>query len=321
VKEVQEYDYGLVYRRRMVTTYNTNANYINLHILNLPTQINLYDETGGTEVLKARTDLAYDETSLQSYAPAPTQLDSTVTAFRANITTSKRYEDPTNLATAISRTFGYDVAGNRVTASLDCCNQRTWSYNSSTNYSYPVTITSGPVGTQLSVRETYFLESGNIQVFTDENNQPTTYSYDSSYRLIDVLRPDGIHYGTSYDDAAVSPSVTSTSPTDSAKTAVTVTTMDGAGRVIQQAAKDGTGVVISVVDITYDNLGRRTQVSLPHASGATPSYTTTVYDAISRVSQVIPPDGSQSSNFTGYAYNGSSVTATDAASKQRKNVR
>lgn len=318
VTETQEYDYGLVYRRRAVTTYDTNPNYINAHILNLPTQVNLYDETGGTEAIKARTDYLYDETALQGYTPTPTQLDSSVTAYRGNVTTVKRYEDPTNLSTAISRSSTYDVAGNRVTASLDCCNTRTWTYDSSTQFSYPIASISGPVGTQLSVSATYYPENGQVHTSTDENGQVTTYTYDSSYRLTDVLRPDGIHYGTSYDDAAAFPSVITTSPTDSQKTAVAITTLDGAGHAIQRTVQDGAGNVISVVDMAYDNLGRRVQVSLPHASGASASYTTTSYDSLGRTAQVIPPDGTAASNNVTYSYSGSAITATDPANKQRK---
>lgn len=318
ITEVQEYDYGLAYRRRIVTAYKTDLNYVNLHIYSLPAQVNLYDETGGTEVLKARTDFSYDGSTPQSYMPAPAQLDSTITSFRGNLTTKTRYEDPANLSTAIARSYSYDVAGNLVTANLDCCNTRVWVYDSTTQYSYPSSVTSGPVGTQLTDGATYYPDNGQIRVATDANGQQTTYTYDSSYRLTDVFRPDGIHYGTDYDDAAASPSITETSPTDSTKTTITVTTTDGAHRPTQQTMKTGTGTVISVVDMVYDSLGRQTQMSLPHASGGTPTYTTTVYDGINRVSQLIPADGSVSSNNTGYSYYGSSMTVTDATGKQRK---
>lgn len=316
VTEANEYDYGLVYKRRAHTDYLTDTNYITAHILNLPTNVYVYDESG-TETLKTRTDFVYDESTPTSPYGTPTQWDSGVTTYRRNVTTVKRYETPTGPSGEIDRHFHYDVAGNVISADLDCCTSKTWKYDSTTDFAYPVQVVSG-TSPQLTTNMTYYSDSGLLHTYSDENDRQTTYSYDLMFRLTSVLRPDLVNYGTSYDDTQALELVTNTSPVDSGITVTSVTQLDGAGRPKKQTVKDNNLSVVSVVDTSYDALGRRTSVSNPYVSGS-PVYAQFVYDNLNRLTKVIPPDGSAASNNTQYSYSGNTTTITDPASKQRRN--
>jgi len=317
VTEIKEYDFGLVYKRRTHTDYLADTNYVTAHVLNRPTSVYVYDESG-TETLKQRTDVAYDENPTTSpYGIPSTQWDSAVTAYRGNVTTIKRYEDPIGLSGEIDRHFQYDVAGNLIQADLDCCTSKTWKYDSTTDLAYPTQIVSG-ASPQLTTNMTYYSDSGLLHTFSDENGQQTTYLYDTMFRLTRVQRPDLVNYDTGYNDTLALEEITNTSPVDSGITAKSVIELDGAGRVKKQTVEDINSTVVSIVDTAYDALGRRTSVSNPYITG-TPVYTQFSYDALSRVTKVIPPDGASASNNMQYSYSGNTTTITDPASKQRKN--
>ncbi len=153
VREVQEYDYGVRYIRRTTTTYQTASGYISAHIYDRPTSVSIYDETG-VELLKARTDFVYDGATPSTVSGSPAQWDSTISTNRGNVTTVKRYETPSGPSGEIDRNFQYDQLGNLIQADLDCCTRKIWTFDSTTNWSYPVTITSGGVP-QLTVSPHY----------------------------------------------------------------------------------------------------------------------------------------------------------------------
>ena len=131
VTDINEYDFGLLYKRRTHIDYLTDANYINAHILGRPTSVSVYDEAGA-ETIKKRTDFVYDEGSLTSYGTNPTQWDTGTGTYRGNITTIKRYETPPS--GEIDRHSSFDIAGNLVSADLNCCTSKSWTFNSSTQF-------------------------------------------------------------------------------------------------------------------------------------------------------------------------------------------
>ncbi|MGH9891509.1 MAG: hypothetical protein ACREA0_05895, partial [bacterium] len=320
VSQVKEYDYGPLLRRITDITYNTNSNYTSRHILDRPTQVKV-SESGAA--LKSRTDFAYDSTPLTSVSGASSHDDTNYGSgftYRGNLSAITRYSNAAGGSGQVTRNFTYDSLGNLIKADLDCCQLKQWAFTSATQYAYPTTITTGPAaGPQLAVTRAYDFATGLLLTATDENNKQTSFAYDTMNRLTTVTRPDSVQLTSSFDDAALSPKVTSTTPIDATNSLVQILTADGLGRPLKQETKSGGGVTYSIADTAYDTSGRPTQTSNPY-TGGTVLWTTYQYDALSRVSSVTPP-GSQGS-YT-YAYDcpsdapGTAVRVTDPAGKDR----
>jgi hypothetical protein len=66
--------------------------------------------------------------------------------YRGNLTTITTYPDATTTANAINRGMSYDIAGNMITAQLDCCQVKSFTYTSTNQYAYPTSETSGNPG-------------------------------------------------------------------------------------------------------------------------------------------------------------------------------
>src|SRR5205085_3092220 len=95
----------------------------------------------------------------------------------------------------------------------------------------------------------------------------------------------------------------------------TKVTKDGLGRPIKTEAGDGSGTV-SVAETEYDSYGcapagKLKRTALPHAPGATPVWTTYTYDGIGRT-LTTSTVGTDTQTTTTYAYQGNTVTVTDA---------
>jgi RHS repeat-associated protein len=93
---------------------------------------------------------------------------------------------------------------------------------------------------------------------------------------------------------------------------VTVTTLDGLGRVVRVSRGDSNGAQ-SYADTVYapcacSPLGKLQQVSQPYAPNATPVWTVYTYDGIGRTVSVRQPDGGST---TSYSYSGNQTTVTD----------
>jgi YD repeat-containing protein len=313
---VLEFDYGFLLKRYTVTSYLGDANYTNRHILDRPTQVLVYD---GNNNLKARTDFAYDSTSLTSVAGAAQHDDAgygSGLVYRGNVSAITRYSNAAAGTGAVTKQFFYDSLGNLLKAQLDCCQEREWVFTSGTQYAYPTTIKTGPPGaSQLSVSRTYEFATGLVKDATDENLKTTTFTYDSMNRITQVTRPDGINLTNMYDDAAAQPASASTTPINATDSITQVTITDGLGRVIQQKTTSAGGVIYSATDTQYDAVGRVTAVSNPYAPGETLAWTYNTYDALSRILTVTPPGAAGSYS---YSYMGNEVTATDPAGKRRR---
>jgi RHS repeat-associated protein len=319
--DVYEYDFGSQLKRHTVSTFlGTNIPW--WHMVNLPTQVLVKDGAGNTI---SRTDLNYDNysgtplTTVTGAANHDDGFDANVTV-RGNLTSVTRYSNASAGSGAVTRNFTYDTLGNVRGAQLDCCNQKVFNFSSGTQYSAPDSIALEPIhGPQsapsFSTSYTYNVDNSLPLSSTDENGQVTGYQYDSMNRLIRTTLPSqsgtAVQANTSFDDASSSPAVTNSS---TANSAVSVTTLDGLGHVMQVDGKNGS-TLISSVKYAYDKLWQRTQESNPFAPGDTVLNTTYSYDALGRVKQVTPP----SAGYTQYSYSGNTVTITDPAGKQRKN--
>jgi RHS repeat-associated protein len=304
---------GAALLSKTVNTFQTGSAYISQHILDRATEVQTYDYTG---TLISRTDYGYDGNSLQSQTGASQHDDAIYgTSFltRGNLTSVTSYPTPSNPATAITRALSYDTLGNLVTAAVDCCNQKSWTFAADNQYAYPEVLTRGPGTPQFTTQWAYDFNTGLTNSQTDENGRVNSFNYDSMKRLTSVVRPDQVTISTQYDDSAVQPSTQTTMPIDAGVNEIQTTKTDGLGRVISQSASGG--ALTSIIATQYDTLGRVSQTSNPYPSGGSPVWTTYSYDTLSRTLAVTPPGSTGSYQ---YSYSGNSTTATDPAGKQRR---
>lgn len=311
-----EFDFGLVLKRRTETTYSTASALIAQHILDRPIEVKVKD-AGGTVIARAEFD--YDTTTLSgvsgTIAGHDTSNFGTSFTARGNLTKIKRYANASAGTGAIERFSTYDILGNLVSVDLDCCNKKTFTFSSATEFAYPDSITRGPSGgPQLTTSATYNFNTGNISVATDENGQNTTFTFDSMNRLTNVDRPGDGDLSTSFDDNSQEIKITTTSPITSSDSRVTVVTVDG--EVTLQETKDDSNNLISTVKTIRDALGRASQVSNPYGPGQTPVFTTTTYDALSRPIEIEPPSQGEQT----FEYSGNKVVSTDPAGKKRRHI-
>ncbi len=315
VSEVKEYDYGLVLTRITSMTYLTTSAYVasNRHILDRPTQVLVKD--GGADI-KARTDFVYDGTGLTNVTGATNHDDANYPytfLTRGNVTQVKRYSAAAAGSGLFTRNFYYDSLGNLRTADLDCCTTKQWTYNSTTQYAYPITITTGPVGTQLTTSATYNFASGTVASSTDQNSKTTNYAYDNMDRLSTVTLPNGVVLTTTYNDSAVLPSVTGSS---TANSAVQETVVDAKGRPLQNQLRNG-ATAVSTITTSYNDVARQVSTTNPTGPSESAVWTLTQFDYLGRPIATTPPGSGGSYQ---YAYSGNAVTITDPAGKQRRNT-
>jgi RHS repeat-associated protein len=324
--EVDEYDYGASSPgRKTITTYNAS---LGNNILDRPASVIVYDSSGNPA---RKTTYAYDETT-----PAPMTLPghTTISGSRGNPTSVYRWI----LASGQSlRTqYSYDDAGQVVSITDPKSATTNYAYDSATD-AYRTSVTLPNVNSVAHVSTfTYNPNSGLVVTSHDENNQLTSYAYDSMFRQTSVIYPDGGQTTTCYTDEGGSGCVQSGPPYQivTTRTAspspnqIRTTVFDGLGRVVQTQLNSDNAT--DYVDTTYDAVGRVHSVSNPHRSGSSSTDGTTsyIYDALARVCVVVPSDGTAVSGsgcpasrptgdiFTTYA--GNMTTVTDEAGKTRK---
>jgi RHS repeat-associated protein len=196
---------------------------------------------------------------------------------------------------------------------------------------YPDTTSNGVTAHHIE-SFTYDPNIARMTSHTDENNQPTIYSYDPMSRLLGVTFPAGGGSQTYvYNDATTTPSYTFTEQLNSGTNLTEVGVLDGMGRSVQTkltSDPDGT----DFTDTAYDALGRVFKQSNSYRSAASPTdgVTTYFYDGLGRMCLEVPPDGTlpsgnpclapQPANTVFTSYTGNTTTVTDQAGRSRKSV-
>src|SRR6266478_4947825 len=312
---VSEYDFGAAphggFMRTTTLSYQNSTNYTSRNIINLVTSKIIQDRNGATQY---RQDVAYDGTALANCPTGVLQHDDTNYGcgmnYRGNPTSVTTYLTPATPANGIGKSFAYDVFGNLLTAQLNCCQNKAWTYSATTQYSQPDSVIRGSSPTQLTTSATYNTYTGQVTTSTDENGQVTHYYYDLSRRLTSLQRPDGTTLTNTFDDSQFT--ITSRTPIDSSKALQQISAADGLGRAITSTIEDGANSVVSIVRRQYDLLGRAYKTSNPY-TGSAQYWTTSQFDALGRPSNTSLPDGNQ----TTYSYATTTTTVTDPAGKQR----
>jgi RHS repeat-associated protein len=319
--EVREYDYGSgapgSLLRKTDYTFVTDSNYTSRHVLNLIASAIIYNGSG---TAKSRSIFSYDGSSLTSATGSSNHDDTnygTGFAYRGLATTTTQYTDAATPSGSITHSATYDMLGNSVTATADCCIQLQYTYSSTTQFSQAESTVRGS-GTTLTTTSTYDSYTGLLASSTDENNQTTSYNYDVMDRQTSLTRPDSTVTSTSYDDSSANPATTVTTPITSTTSVKNTTTYDGLGHGIRLMVLDASNNVFSKTDTQYDGLGRVSQTSLPYTGTSASYWRQNQFDSLGRTTKVIPADGSSSSNNVSYSYSGNAVTMTDESGKQNK---
>jgi RHS repeat-associated protein len=320
---VSEYDWGPGAHGSLLRTttfaYQSSTNYTNLNILNLVTSKQIKDVNG---TVQYRQDITYDGVALQS-ANCPTGAlqhgDSGFPCtfnYRGNPTQVTTYLQPASQGTPISKNFTYDWFGNLLTAQVNCCQNKTWTYSATTQYSLPDSVQSGS-SASLTTSFQYNAYTGQVTSSTDANSLATNISYDSLRRPIQIIQKVG---GTqiggtasyTYDDTNFK--VTSTATINSTPNSVQqITSLDKLARPYLSTTEDINSNVISNVTAQYDLAGRAYKTSTPY-TGSPSAWTTTAFDVLGRPTSVTAPDSSVSS----VTYTTNTSTTSDPASVQRK---
>jgi RHS repeat-associated protein len=280
-------------------SYQTSSNYTAQNLINLVTSKVIKDGSG---TVQYRQDTTYDGTAL-SCPPGVPQHDDTghpcTSNYRGNPTTVTTYTSPAVPSGGIAKSFTYDWFGNLLTAQLNCCTQKTWSYSSTTKYSQPDSVTSGTSPNQLTTSYNYNPYQVLVTKATDPNGLATSYSYDFLQRPLVVSQANGSVSGQSvtynYNDTSFVTTVKTT--IDTSKSVQQISSADGLGRVVLSTTEDGSNNIIAKLATKYDLVGTAYQSSNPYIT-ASPSYwTTTAFDVLGRPTSVTLPDGS-ATNYT-----------------------
>lgn len=359
--------------RRVENEYQTGSAWINRHLLHLPTSTRVY--AGGSTTPTSRVDFAYDtagtnlvprndiimhEAAFDPFAPTEESCGWECTNYdewgncnwewvcnyynpydpatdkRGNVTSVTTYTDAANGEGAITNSATYDIAGNVITAQVDCCQQKSFGYSSSYFYAYPTSMTSG-AGPTVITSVNYDFNTGLVGSTTDENGQVTSSFYHS-----DSLRPEHVDYPNGalvsyhYNDA-LSPDAVgrqhysshTSAKLDSTRTIDSYLFFDGRGAITQTFDNWTQANGWSTQDTEYDVMGRAYRSGNPYYSAGygavtinpTGLWTTRTFDSLGRLTRVDMPSGDAQNPTSTYAtasYSGIYTTVTDQAGKQRR---
>jgi RHS repeat-associated protein len=241
------------------------------------------------------------------------------TDYRGNVTKITTYPDATNTANKIERSNTFDIAGNTVTAEVDCCQQKSFIYSGAGSggnhdYAHQISVTRGSGSTTLTTSTSFDYSSGLIGSSTDENGRVTYYYYNcDSLRLATIQRPDGSTTSYYYGGG-----LQGNSGTNGLHSFVnTVTKLDSSRYLDSYRFYDGRGAVTqtfdnyassnwSTQDIEYDVMGRAYRNSNPYYSGGygwlgvNPDgfWTSTEFDHLGRGTKVTMPRGDNTNSLT-----------------------
>jgi RHS repeat-associated protein len=343
IQNVNEYGFSSSVQRTTTFTYSDDAGLLGQNMGQVVTEVDVYN---GSSQLAGKTAMEID-----NYGTNPL-MDYTVTlpnyhdyanfgatgTTRGNVTKVTMYVTPSG--PTIARTFKYDVFGNVVRADVSCCQVKNISFldgsgNPATYYSQPMSVTEGTpnVAPFLTTSFQYDFNTGLATSVTDPNGQPTSFIYDSAWRLLTVNSPTGATSTTKFDkDAngndqlAYLQQVSYSEISGASKTLTSRTWFDGAGQPLRAGSGAGAAPAnFDTVAIVYDSMGRVQKQSNPYAgnssgNGAPSFWSTNIYDTQSRVIEVDLPDDQplgQRSRIL-ISYDGAAVTVTDQVGRKRK---
>jgi RHS repeat-associated protein len=177
------------------------------------------------------------------------------------------------------------------TEKLDPIGNATYIYYDGTGL-YPNKIVHPQTGSVVHAElPTYDDATGELLSHTDENQNKTTFQYDSMRRLTNTQYPDGGSETFTYYDTTPPSYVFSKVLNNSGSTFTEAGLADTLGRKVETEITDSEGMIYA--NTLYDSLGRVYSQSNPYRSPLDPTYGSTIflYDAIGRKTSQQQPDG------------------------------
>lgn len=310
--EKREYDYGtsppLPLLRKTDYTYRAfdNSAYMTANMLDLTDSAVVYNGSG-TQV--AQTTYGYDEYGVQTTSTP--QHGAAPNSVRGNETSVKRWLNTTG--GTLNTTTTYFDTGMPYQVTDPKGNITTYAYSSTFDGAYLTQTTMPLTGSvQHIVSAGYDFNTGRMTSFTDQNNQPFSYQYDSLWRPISGNYPDGGQSTIQYPDLQT---IQMQKKIDASRNTNKYLHFDGLARPIRTITANGESTPWDQVDTCYNADGEKGFVSYPYqgngladpaiCSGAGDSF---VYDGLGRTTTVTHSDGTSvitsyfdASNHTGRA--------------------
>ncbi|MEW6737116.1 MAG: RHS repeat-associated core domain-containing protein, partial [Acidobacteriota bacterium] len=242
--------------------------------------------------------------------------------------------------------FHYDIAGNVVkilgplASSVNSLHSKSIDYAQQFNFAYPtsttqqVTKSDGSGILTLTSSQDYDLHTGLLKSSTGFNPSETvTYQYnDLLDRLTAEIRPTGLgRTDYFYSPPTTYPSwVRSETQLDASRDLISTSYFDGLLKPIKSERNDAGSGAIVYSETRYDGIGRAFLVSNPRRTitANTDGWTRTKFDGLGRVVSVASYDSETQTTCTAPGcsgevttiYQGTTVTVTDQALKQRKST-
>ena len=333
---------------RAETVYSYSTNYVNStrSILGMVSEKKVVNPS--TNAVVSRTEMSYDEYSLDTSVSLPSYATSTwntsTSTYRGNVTTVRSFTDVANSQSVETHSY-YDVYGNAKKTVDANQNESLMFYSTDYACAY-LTGTSSPVpdlygtygsSSALTTSMTYDFNTGLPLTTVDVNAQTTQMSYadpvtgftDPLLRIRKVTAPNGHQTITEYgapDSSGILPLnqryVKVKTQIDGTNWKQGYTWFDGHGRTVKTQSVDSSGDVFTETE--YDSMGRAWRSTNPYRTGETVQWTSTTFDTFGRVWKVTTPDTAFVETTYGLATSGSqigtSVTVTDQALKSRRNI-
>src|SRR6266404_2106150 len=305
-------------RRRSNVTYSTDSNYTSRYLRSLVIEAKVYDALQNTndadDMLIMKATNTFDDYAsgggMEGYGLAKppghdTAVYNTSFTYRGNVTGTTQWIDIASNTTLQPRLKKYDKFGNVLQEMVTCCKQKTYAYVGTDYWANPPTVTDGDAQALHLVGSTTYDFNTGLPKYTEYENMGKRYFYyDAASRLIEKDLPTGDTEIASYNDSAMTASLTKSG------LGTTTNTFDGLGRVIQTVDASNTQV-----NIGYDAMGRVVSRTNPFTAGGSPGPSTAYgYDALGRVTVVTLPD----SQTIQTAYSGATVTAADQVNRTIK---
>jgi RHS repeat-associated protein len=305
-------------RRRSNFVYSTDANYTSRYLRSLVTEVKIYDAlqnlNDADDVLITKTTFTLDDYAsgggMEGYGlskpPGHDEaLYGTSFTYRGNVTGTTQWIDINSNTTLPTRLKKYDKFGNVLQEMVTCCKQKVFTYVGNDYWANPPTVTDGdPQTLHLNGNTTFDFNTG-LPKYTEFANMGRRYFYyDAALRLIEQDLPTGGSQTASYNDGALTASLTKSG------LGTTTSTYDGFGRVTQKIDANN-----AQVNTSYDAMGRVASQTNSFTAGGTPGPSTGyTYDALGRVIVVTLPDSQPILT----SYSGNTVIATDEVNRKIK---
>jgi RHS repeat-associated protein len=337
-------------------TYVADTQYTSRGLVHLPASMMIASGDGTVATHAYYYYDEYTDSAVGTLMDRPSSAGMHDTAYntamtaRGNLTSIRNLRDPYNYSTFVNTYSSYDVLGNVVAETVNCCRRKVISYDYSASlpdyykYAYPVSVTRGDAG-QLTNSVTYDLNTGVVNTQTDENNK-TTYVYyrSNSLRPWEIDYPGGGKTNYNYGDwplfndpdaAHAHTYINTTTWLDTSsnpqKYSDSYQFMDGRGAVARTFGSYTQTNGWVARDIEYNAMGQVKRSSNPYynngATGpltpdASPLWTTSAYDRLGRVTSLSMPGGDDAAHSQARIslinYAGTVTTVTDAAGRQRR---